>query len=106
MKICPTCRRPLPDLAAEKAYEAALREHSRLLERLAPDLDHTAFLELEVAAGMIMVATEAAIGARLRRLRPELADLTDLATGRIDADWWVMRQPWEGKEVDAEEDAP
>jgi hypothetical protein len=105
MKVCPTCRRPLPDLAEEKAGDAALGDHSRLLERLAPGIGDEAFRALEMAAGNIYVQTEWAIRARLLRLRPELADLIDLATGTIDSDWYVMRQPWQGKEVDAEEDA-
>lgn len=84
---CPTCGAVLPDLIREQdQIDAALDAHSEILEGLGDALTHEQFAHLEAAASDIFIATENAIRTRLLRLRPELADLIDLAAGVADYD--------------------
>ncbi|MGD9890699.1 MAG: hypothetical protein AB7R89_11555 [Dehalococcoidia bacterium] len=89
---CPTCQQALPNFAVEKAYEAALGEHSKLVEALAGRITSDEWSELEQAAGDVHWVTLHAIRARLLRLRPDLADLIELATGDLNHRWqeWVQ----------------
>jgi hypothetical protein len=84
---CPTCGSSLPDLDAEyERVEEAFGAHSRLLEALGDGVTGEQVMELELAASELHGATLDAVRTRLRRLRPDLADVIDLATDATDHD--------------------
>jgi hypothetical protein len=104
---CPTCGASLPDLDAEyERVEEAFNAHSRLLEALGDGVTGEQVMELELAASDLHGATLEGVRTRLRRLRPELADLIDVATEAADYDAWPVWRTYLHRRLRAADHAP
>ena len=97
MSPCSNARRatrPSPTSPARNQYDQALNKHSRLLEALRDRgaITHGELLDLELVAGDVHTETLVSLGARLKRLRPELADRIEVAMGESGHPWYAFRQ--------------